>query len=180
MSGMYERAKLRGAILLARPIAPTLGGPQLSRIAETGKLTPREAMFFRAYIKGSKIGDAYLACLPEEHPQMNDDNARKAGWRMLRRIKQKVDWPRLMESAGLGVMRVLQEEEKRLGAMKSEFYEGEEVAVVEDNGTRMRATELLADLNRLRSKLEISGPGGGPIPVQIIDDIPGQAGQPKP
>ena len=156
----------------------------LGQIAELGKLTPREAQFLRAYIKGTPMDQAYLSVLPAGHKPMTDDNARKSGSRMLKRIREKVDWPRLMESAGLGELRTLREVDARLKATKVEFYQGQIVKdkdgnplLLEDNGTRMRATELLVDLNGKR-KLEISGPGGGPIPVRIIDDIP--ASEPKP
>ena len=136
------------------------------------KLTAREARFVIERVKGASLGDAYLACLPDTHPPMTGDNARKAGWRLEKRLREKVDWSLLLDAAGLGLMRLIQEQEKRLTAMKTEFYKGEVVKgadgkplEVEDNGTRMEATKLLADFHGKRSKLELSGPGGRPIRI---------------
>jgi hypothetical protein len=125
-------------------------------------------MFLRIYIKGGTLDNAYRE-VTKNRPDgkiIEDESYRKMGSRMLQRIKSKVDWPRLMESAGLGEMRLLQEIEKRYGAMETHFYQDKVVAECEDNGTRMRATELHADLlGRRKNQLEVSGPGGGPIRV---------------
>jgi hypothetical protein len=60
-------------------------------------------------------------------------------------------WQHGLDDAGLGVDRFFLELEKSLA---------------EKGGVHMRATELLADLHAMRkSKLEVSGPGGGPIIV---------------
>jgi HSP20 family molecular chaperone IbpA len=58
----------------------------------------------------------------------------------------------LLEAFDLGVDRLFHEINQRLGAQKTEFYEGRAVAEVEDNATRMRATELLADLHGVRKQ----------------------------
>jgi hypothetical protein len=138
----------------------------LGRIAEIGKLSARESMFLRLYIKGATLEEAYRKIHEGriDAKPISDRSIRQSGSNMLKRIKAKVDWPRLMESAGLGEMRVLREIEARLGAMETHFYQDKVVADREDNGTRMRATELLADFHgKRKNQLEVSGPGGGPL-----------------
>ncbi len=57
---------------------------------EIGKLTPREAIFFRAILGGAAQKDAYNAMLAEAGRKLlSDDSAKKAGSRMLKRIKKK-------------------------------------------------------------------------------------------
>jgi hypothetical protein len=60
--------------------------------------------------------------------------------------KKKVDWPRLLESAGLGEMRLIREIENQLNAKITKYYQDQSLGDHTDNAVRMRATELLADL----------------------------------
>lgn len=66
--------------------------------------------------------------------------------------------------------RCYRETDLRLKATKVEFYEGRpimdpkkpsEILVLEDNGTRMQGTKLLAEINQLRHKQIGIDPGTG-------------------
>ena len=118
----------------------------------TDGLTPRESRFLRAYMAGSSLKDAWLiAC-----PTSTNKDPSVAGWKMLRRIKAKVDWEGKLAEAGLDDLTLLRELRKRLRAKSTHFYQDMAVSDVEDNGTRMRATELLADLlGRRRAELTL-------------------------
>lgn len=58
----------------------------MGRIHGMNRLTPREQMFFRAYIKGATEKDAYLLIRPDVQP----DSASTLGGRILKRIKKKL------------------------------------------------------------------------------------------
>jgi hypothetical protein len=80
----------------------------------------------------------------------------------------------MLESAGLGEMRLLRELEKRLGAMETHFYQDQVVADCEDNGTRMRATDLLADLlGKRKAEVAISGH----LDFNVADTSPAERAQ---
>jgi hypothetical protein len=74
--------------------------------------------------------------------------------------KKKIGTEVLLEAFGLGVDRLFHEVNQRLEAHKLEFYEGRPITnpkdgsllKITDNGTRMRATELLADLHGVRKQ----------------------------
>jgi hypothetical protein len=86
--------------------------------------------------------------------------------------KKKVDWPALLDQAGLGDDRLVIEINRRLNEVRTVISK-HGVVDSPDGSTRMRATELLAELRgKRKTSLSLSGPGGGPIPVQIIDDVP--------
>ncbi len=75
-----------------------------------------------------------------------------------------------LEMAGLGEMRFLQELGKRYEATETKFYKGMAIAYVEDNATRMAATNLHANLlGKLKSQVEHSGT----IVVQFDKDFEG-------
>jgi len=57
----------------------------------------------------------------------------------------------MLDAADLGEMRTLRELDARLNAMETKLHRGIVVGEFEDNGTRMRATELLADIHRMRA-----------------------------
>lgn len=117
------------------------------------KLTPREVKFFLAYIDGATYQDAYLSI----RPGLSAESARKMGSRMAKTIKTKINWQGTLELAGLGEMRLAQEINLRLKAMSTEFYEGKAITDVQDNGTRMRATALLADLHgKKKAELDVN------------------------
>jgi hypothetical protein len=111
-------------------------------MAKASHLTPKEAQFFRLYIRGMSATDAYLKL----RPGIKRESANAAGCRTLRRIKRKVDWGAKLEEADLGEIRLLRELHQRLRAETTHFWQDEEVSNLTDNATRMRATELLAEL----------------------------------
>ncbi|HWP69363.1 MAG TPA: hypothetical protein VN437_08670, partial [Rectinemataceae bacterium] len=63
---------------------------------------------------------------------------------------------------------------QRLHAKKAEFYEGRQVSVVEDNGTRMRATLLLADLHgKRKADIDVNLHRDDDLSVYFEDDPDG-------
>jgi len=58
----------------------------------------------------------------------------------------------MLEAAGLGYDRLLAEVDARLNAKVTKHYKDEELGDFEDNTTRTRATELLADILGVRKK----------------------------
>src|SRR4030042_6274232 len=111
-------------------------------MAKASHLTPKEAQFFKAYIRGVSAADAYMRLRPD----VTRESARSNGCRMLKRIKSKVDWEAKLDAADLSEVRLLREIHQRLKAETTHFWQNESVADVTDNATRMRATELLAEL----------------------------------
>lgn len=85
-------------------------------------------------------------------------SAHECGSRLMKRIKEKCDWEKLLEEAGLGWERIMSKLSELLEAETTKFYFGKAVANITDNSTRMRAVELLADLHGLRKQeVKISG-----------------------
>jgi len=68
-------------------------------------------------------------------------------------IKDKYDWDRLLEEAGLGYERIYAKLEEMLEATMVKHYRGQELGPYTDNGTRMRALELLVDLHGRRKQV---------------------------
>jgi hypothetical protein len=125
-----------------------------SDATKVNRLTPRDRIFLLGYIEGKTATDAYLVIRPE----VTRETARVLACRMLKRILKKVDWPRLLEEAGLGEMRLVRELNKRLNAMITKYWQDKSLGDFEDNSTRMRATELLADLlGKRKSEVAITG-----------------------
>lgn len=100
-----------------------------------------------AFFRTSNKLRAYL----EVCPGVTEESAGTLGPRLYSRIVARVPWPQLLALAGLDDARLASELARKLEAKKTEFYQGEAVAEVEDNGTQMRAVELLADLLGKRS-----------------------------
>lgn len=87
-------------------------------------------------------------------------------------------WKRILTAAGLDDARIAVKLNEMLDAETERFFKEKSLGLFTDNATRMRALELLTELlSKRKGRLEISGADGGPIPVQIIDDVP--AGPPK-
>lgn len=123
---------------------------------ESKTLTPRERVFIAEYMRnGMRIGKAFK--VSEGRPEMDSHRAVESGSRMLAKIKKKTaDWQRILELTGLDDFTLATEVRKKLRARKSEFYQGAAVATVADNGTQMRAVELLADLlGRRKSTVDV-------------------------
>ena len=118
-------------------------------------LRPMDREFLRVYFQTFDIQAAYR----EAHPRSKatPESVRVLASRQFRQIKERVDWPALLEASGLGEVRLLEELEKRLNAKSTKFYKDERHDDIEDNTTQMRATELLADLHgKRRAKVEVA------------------------
>lgn len=109
---------------------------------EFGKLTPREQKFFMAFLETGELKAAYLAI----RPNVKGNSAGRSGWRMMQHIKEKVNWERLLDYAGLGKERVIQGIHDGLNS--------------EAQYRRQRALELLAKLH-----------GMGETPAEHIGDV---------
>jgi hypothetical protein len=121
-------------------------------MAKEPHITPMEARFFLAYINGKTLTDAYLSI----RPKVTRKSAGQCGHRLLDQIKQKASWHELLNAADLGPTRLVREVDRRLRAETTHFYQDKAVADVEDNATRMRATELLARmLGKLRTDIDL-------------------------
>lgn len=107
-------------------------------------LSPFERKFIAEYFRnGFRIGKAYGVTKPE----VDTKTCYEQGSRLLMRIKAKTaEWEKILKLAELDDFRLAVEVRKKLRARKVEFYQGAKVTVVQDNGTQMRAVELLADL----------------------------------
>ena len=118
-------------------------------------LTPRERRFLAAYFGGMSQWRAYLVTTDKP---ITESSAKSLASKMLKRIRRKTEYRELLDAANLGDTRLLREVNKRFRAMRTEFYQGEAVAVVTDNTNRQRNTELLADLlGRRKTEIELSG-----------------------
>lgn len=71
----------------------------------------------------------------------------------MHRIKDKYDWDRLLDEAGLGYERIYAKLEEMLEAKTTKHYKGIEIGEFTDNGTRMRALELLVELHGMRRQV---------------------------
>lgn len=130
-------------------------------------ITPLEARFFLAYISGKTLTDAYL----EVRPNVTRDSAGRGGHLLLKRIKRKASWNDLLNTADLGPTRLLREVDKRLRAETTHFFQDKAVTDVEDNATRMRATELLARLlGKLRTDVDLHTDTISIIPPPMPDE----------
>lgn len=129
-------------------------------------LTPREFAFLREYIGGKNERDSYLSVFPDVAPI----SASSLGSRIFTRIRKKIDWPALLEAAGLGEMRLLKELEGRLRAETPKPVGANEYQVMPDNPVRMRATELLATLlekNKTSMSVKLENPEANPVYVML-------------
>ncbi len=135
-----------------------------SESKEEKGLTPKEAIFFRCYISGMNEVESYLHL----DNKVTRPSARVLGCNMLKRIKEKMDWGKLMNSVGLGEARLLQELNRHLRMKKDIFYLGKVVEGDWDDSTiQLRATELLADLlGKRKHALELLGVDGEPIAIK--------------
>jgi hypothetical protein len=105
----------------------------------TKPLTPRELTFLLGYAEGKSATDAYL----EIRPGIERESARVSACRMLKRIIMRATWPKILEASNLAEMRFVRELDARLKAVVTKHYQDKSLGEFEDNGTRMRATELL-------------------------------------
>jgi hypothetical protein len=118
-------------------------------VKEIEKLTIRERKFFEAYLRTGKQITAFQEAFPNSKLKKPD----VAACKLMRRIKDKHDWERLLEEAGLGFERIYTKLEELLEATTVKHYKDKEVGIYTDNATRIRALELLVDLHGLRKQV---------------------------
>lgn len=76
----------------------------------------------------------------------------------MRKIKEKYNWEKLLDEAGLGWERIMSKLTEMLDANTERFYQDQSLGVFTDNTNRMRALELLVDLHGFRKQeVKISG-----------------------
>jgi len=115
-------------------------------------LKPVEIAFLHEHmINGLSLTAAYRE-VKKVRAGTKDRSVWRTSSRFFSRIKQKIDWPQFLELAGIGVDRVIRELNDKLTCKKTEFHQGIAVAECEDNGTQMRALELLAELHGLKKR----------------------------
>lgn len=118
-------------------------------------LSKRERMFFSEYMKNSNLTDAYKVISPKDENGVrknSDDTCQRNGWKMWKKIKEKIGSNEiLLEAQGLGVNRLFSEINKRLNSFEQVTFEGRIVGSVEDNKTRMAATTLLSKIHNFDS-----------------------------
>ena len=131
------------------------------RGSKVKRLSVREARFLLAHIEGASLTDSYLKIAPE----MDRDVAATLACRMLRRIRAKIPWEQILSEAGLGEVRLMRKLEELLEATFTKYYQNVSLGDHTDNATRMRATELLAELLG-RRKADIS------LHVDTVEVIP--------
>jgi len=149
--------------------------------AKTKGLTLRERRFLRlVLVRGLSLKDAY-AQTANPNQVLAESTADSNGCRLYARIKAKLgahDWQGKLDAVDLGDTRLLEEISAGLRAMKTEFYQGVAVADCEDNGTRQRARELLADILGKRKAPPMELSTLAPLLVEIVRPPPRQIDPP--
>ena len=142
---------------------------KVSNRKQRTELSVRDLTFLKYYFSGMNETDSYLHL----NPSMERDSAAVGGCRLLAKIKKVVDWPKLLESAGLGEVILLRELRRMLRAKKDYFYLGKPIeGDFEDNATQMRCVELLADLHgRRKNVVEVTGKVPLNIQYELITPI---------
>ena len=132
------------------------------------KLTPRERAFMTKLLACNNQKTAYLFV----SPGVVDSTAKSQGSKMVKRIKSKVDWARLLEEYGFDDFTLLYGLKGMLNARTTKFWRDKKIATVVDNATRMRAIELLANLRgKLKLHLELSDEPGRKMYFVLSPDV---------
>jgi len=90
--------------------------------------------------------DAYLSIRSEDSKKLRPHTATNMGSKYMRHIKKKIDWEEMLNLHSLDDDRLAQEVELRLKSTTKKFFPDEGTETIDDNGTRMQATKLLAEL----------------------------------
>lgn len=113
-------------------------------------MTPTERRAWELYLyHGYNQTQAYIETHKAAQEALRidrDKDYRRQASRYFLNIKNKLSERGLLEAYDLGDDRLFRELNERLESMKTEFYKGKPIAECIDNTTRMRATELLADI----------------------------------
>ena len=131
--------------------------------------------------------DAYVEAVrkPDGTVPIQRNSAHVDSCKLMARLrKYPARWQDILAAAGLDDITLARKLCELLEAKRSEFYQGQEVAVVTDNGTQARAVELLTEiLGHRKQALELSGALGikGYIGVSPDDwPAPGEQTPPVP
>ncbi len=119
-----------------------------------GALKLKERAFLKRYLKDFNVTQSYLFV----YPRAKKASAKANGSRLLKQIIPKVNWSEILRLHGLDDFRLAEEIDKRLKATVVKHYLDEKLGDFADNATRMKATELLAEmLGRRKMQLAFSG-----------------------
>jgi len=127
-------------------------------------------------IEGYSYTDAWKKAVPIT-------KAKKANWHILAKRacdafekEHAHDLQKLLEAAGLGLQRVVQEISKSLNQKKVELYQGKivkdengNVILFDDSAIQQRGRELLVKIHGLeKQKMELTGEDGEPVGVVFL------------
>lgn len=125
------------------------------------QLTTRERRFLKHYLRdGMDQVDAYLEAVKKADGTYpcSRATAHVTACRMLARLrKSPALWQDILAAAEIDNYTLASDLHRMRTAKKTEFYQGEAVADVEDNGTQMRAIELIAELLGHKKAIDLSG-----------------------
>jgi hypothetical protein len=133
-------------------------------------LNVRQFKFFMAYVEKGTL----TAAAESVGTYANKNSAHRAGHSFWKSIKRKVDVELLMESVGLSKVRIFEALNKGLEAkfVKPMVVDKKlvEAGPYIDHPTRVKAAETAAKIAGLTvSRVEVSGPDGGDIPMGNIE-----------
>ena len=135
----------------------------------TEKLTPLEWRFMCNVIReGMTLADAYISILADEDKDIVRRTAYNQGSIYMKKIKAKIDWDEMLAIHNLDDSRLAYEVGLRLEAETTKFYQDEELGEYADNGVRMQATKLLAELRgKTNSGININTTTNVQVNVQL-------------
>jgi len=127
------------------------------------QLSPRERRYIQYRYGPSRLSqvDAYLEAVkrPDGASPITRESATVAASKLDRRLRSNPPlWHDVLAAAGIDDLSLAEDLNWARNAERTEFYQGKPVATVSDNGTRMRAIELIAELlGHRKSAVEIGG-----------------------
>ena len=150
-------------------------------------LSLRERKFLRGWFAGMYLVDAYTEAIrkPDGTVPVQRNSAAVAASQMMSRLRRSpAAWQNILAAADLDDYTLALKLRELLNAKRTEFYQGEAVADVEDNGTQARMVELLSEiLGHRKQALELSGALGIKGYVGVSPDdwpAPGEQTPPVP
>lgn len=127
------------------------------------QLSPRERRYIRnrygpkrmeqteAYIEATRRADGTT-------PNSSVNSAKVSACRMDKRLRSRPAlWADIMAAAEIDDYAIVHDLNWARTATKTEFYQGEAIAEVNDNATRVRALELMMELLGRKKPLELTG-----------------------
>ena len=142
------------------------------------RLPIKQERFLQLYAKyhlgGVPIKDAKYKAYIEVYGHKGDEKkTRLIASNMFSRLKRQAATEELLDSYGLGKDRLFYEINKRLNAKKPVVSKGEITGYVDDEGVRMAATQLLADINKVRganTEININTDKSQTLIVEVMSD----------